>query len=141
MEVDLSTVVSDATYPVGTPVEGLIERVGDQITALNNFTLSLTDAKRTDTGLTLTWQDYNPTDYPNYVHIGTPPVIGADGIIYGVYEDPAIAGATIALSKATAEWTTVVAVPKNVNGLFVLVSVETRQSKYFVSHVIEITGV
>jgi phage protein U len=66
-------------------------------------------------------------------------VIGADGIIYGLYEDPSIADATIALSKATAEWITAVAVPKNVTGLYVLVSVETRQSKYFVNHVIDIT--
>jgi phage protein U len=66
-------------------------------------------------------------------------VIGADGIIYGLYEDPSIADATIALSKATGDWTTTVAVSKNVTGLYVLVSVETRQSKYFVSHVIDIT--
>jgi hypothetical protein len=66
-------------------------------------------------------------------------VIGADGIIYGVYEDPSIADATIALSKETADWTTTVTVPNNVTGLYVLVSVETRQSKYFVSHVIDIT--
>jgi hypothetical protein len=66
-------------------------------------------------------------------------VIGADGIIYGLYEDPSIADATIALSKATGDWTTTVAVPNNVTGLYVLVSVETRQSKYFVSHVLNIT--
>jgi hypothetical protein len=66
-------------------------------------------------------------------------VISADGIIYGLYEDPSIGDATIALSKATGDWTTTVAVPKDVTGLYVLVSVETRQSKYFVSHVIDIT--
>jgi hypothetical protein len=80
------------------------------------------------------------SDGSNCVHIGTPPVIGANGIIYGVYEDPSIiADATIALSKGTAEWTTTVTVPSNVTGLYVLVSVETRQSKYFISHVIDIT--
>ena len=66
-------------------------------------------------------------------------MIGADGIIYGLYEDPSIADATIALSKATGDWTTTVAVPKNVTGLYVLASVETRQSNYFISHVIDIT--
>jgi hypothetical protein len=139
MLLDLDQVAKDVKYPVATPVAGLIEKVGDKINAINSFTLTLTDAKRTDTGLELKWQDYNPSDYPNYVHIGTPPVIGSDGIIYGLYEDPSIADATIALSKATAEWTTAVAVPKNVTGLYVLVGVETRQSKYFVSHVIDIT--
>jgi hypothetical protein len=139
MVLDLDQVAKDVKYPVATPVAGLIEKVGDKISAINNFTLTLTDAKRTDTGLELKWQDYNPSDYPNFVHIGTPPVIGADGIIYGLYEDPSIADATIALQKATAEWTTTAPVPKNVTGLYVLVSVETRQSKYFVSHVIDIT--
>jgi len=66
-------------------------------------------------------------------------VIGTGGIIYGLYEYPSVGDATIALSKATGDWTTTVAVPNNVTGLHVLVSVETRQSKYFVSHVIDIT--
>jgi hypothetical protein len=139
MELNLDQVAKNVGYPVATAVAGLINKVGDKISAINSFTLTLTDAKRTDTGLELQWQDYNPSDYPNYVHIGTPPVIGADGILYGLYEDPSIADATIADSKATAEWTTTVAVPNNVTGLYVLVSVETRQSKYFVSHVIDIT--
>jgi hypothetical protein len=139
MILDLDNIAKDVKFPVATPVAGLIEKIGDKINAINSFTLTLTDAKRTDTGLELDWQDYNPSDYPNYVHIGTPPVIGADGIIYGVYEDPSIADATIALSKETADWTTTVTVPNNVTGLYVLVSVETRQSKYFVSHVIDIT--
>jgi hypothetical protein len=139
MEMDLDQVAKDVKYPVATPVAGLIEKVGDKISAINNFTLTLTDVKRTDTGLELHWQDHNPSDYANYVHIGIPPVIGADGILYGPYQDPSIADATIADSKATAEWTTTVAVPKNVTGLYVLVSVETRQSKYFVSHVVDIT--
>ncbi len=139
MVLNLDQVAKDVKYPVAKPMAGLTEKMGDKINAINNFTLILTDTKRTATGLELHWQDYNPTEYPNYVHIGTPPVIGADGIIYGLYEDPSIADATIALSKATGEWTTTVAVPNNVAGLYVLVSVETRQSKYFVSHVVDIT--
>jgi hypothetical protein len=139
MKLDLDQVAKDLKYPVAVPILGLIEKVGDKTSAINSFTLTLTNARRTDAGLELDWQDYNPSDYPNYVHIGTPPVIGADGIIYGLYQDPSIADATIALSKATAEWTTTVAVPNDVKGLYVLVSVETRQSKYFVSHVVDIT--
>lgn len=139
LELDLDQVAKDLKYPVETPMAGLIEKVGDKINAINNFTLTLTDAVRTDIGLDLHWQDYNPSDYANFVHIGIPPVIGADGIIYGLYEDPSIADATITLSKATAEWTTSVTVPNNITGLYVLVSVETRQSKYFVSHVVDIT--
>lgn len=139
MTLELDNVVKDVSYPVATPVAGLIVKPGDKISAINNFLLTLTDVKRTATGLELYWQDENPSDYPNYVHIGIPPVIGADGVIYGFYEDPSIAEATIALPKGKAEWTTAVAVPDDVTGLYVLVSVETRQSKYFVNHVIDIT--
>ncbi len=139
MVLNLDQVEGMLKYPLAVPVEGLIEKVGDKIKAINSFTLTLTDVRRTDTGLELHWQDYNPSDYPNYVHIGTPPVIGADGIIYGRYEDPSIAEPTIALPKSTGEWTTKVAVPTNVTGLYVLVSVEIRQSMYFINHVIDIT--
>ena len=139
MEINLDQVAKDVKYPIAAPVPGLVEKPGDKINAINNFTLTLVDAKRTDKGLDLNWQDMNPTEYPNYVHIGIPPVVGSDGIIYGFYEDPSIADATIALQNATAEWKTSVDVPKDAAGLYILVSVETRQSKYFVSHVIDIT--
>ncbi len=137
--LELDNIAKDVKYPLATPLADLIVKAGDKIDALNNSLLTLTDVKRTETGLELHWQVENPTDYPNYVHIGIPPVIGANGIIYGVYEDPSIAEATIALPKEKAEWTTTVAVPNNVTGLYVLVNVETRQSKYFVSHVVDIT--
>lgn len=140
MELNLNQVAKDVKYLLATPVPGVINKIGDKINAINSFTLTLTDAKRTATGLELDWQDYNPSDYPNYVHFGTPLVIGADGIIYGLYEDPSIADATITLSQATAEWTTNVILPKDVTGLYVMVSVETKQSKYFVSHAIDITS-
>ncbi|MEW6400529.1 MAG: hypothetical protein AB1649_01950 [Chloroflexota bacterium] len=139
MTLQLDNIAKDIKYPVATPVADLIVKSGDKINAINSFLLTLTDVKRTETDLELHWQTENPTDYPNYVHIGRPPVIGADGIIYGVYEDPSIAEATITLPKETAEWTTTVEVPGNIAGLYVLVSVETRQSKYFVNHVIDIT--
>jgi len=140
MVLALNQISTDLTYPVAVSVEGLIGKIGDQIPAINNFTLTLTDVERADTGLILHWQDYNPSDYANYVYIGVPPVIGADGIIYGVYQDPSIADATITLPKATAEWATEVTAPNDAAGLYVLVSVETKQSKYFVSHVIDITN-
>lgn len=139
MTLDLDQVQKDLQYPVATPVAGLIEKIGEPISAINSFALILTDVKRTDTGLELFWQADNPSDYPNYVHIGKPPVVGKDGVIYGLYEDPSIAQATIALPHDKAVWTTTVTVPNDVTGLYVLVSVETRQSKYFVSHVIDIT--
>jgi len=137
--LELDNIAKDMKYPVATPVADLIVKPGDKISALNSYLLTLADVKRTETGLELHWHGENPTEYPNYVHIGIPPVIGADGIIYGVYEDPSIADATIALPKGEAEWTTTVTGPNDATGLYVLVSVETRQSKYFVNHVIDIT--
>jgi hypothetical protein len=139
MTLDLDQIAKDIQYPVKAPATGSVDKIGDKISAINSFSLILTDVKRTDTGLELFWRAENPSDYPNYVHIGTPPVIGADGVIYGLYEDPSIAEATIALPHDKAEWTTTVTVPNDVKGLYVMVSVETRQSKYFVSHVIDIT--
>jgi hypothetical protein len=139
LELNLDQVAKDVKYPLPAAPVVPIEKIGDKINAINSFTLTLVGVKRTPIGLELDWQDQNPSEYPNYVHIGTPPVIGADGVLYGPYEDPSIADATIALAHASAEWTTAVAVPANITGLYVLVSVETRQSKYFVSHAIDIT--
>ena len=117
MILDLDQVAKDIQYPVTAPMTGLVEKIGDKVSAINSFALILTDVKRTDTGLELFWQAENPSDYPNYVHIGTPPVVGADGVIYGLYEDPSIAEATIALPHDKAEWTTTVKVPNDVTGL------------------------
>jgi len=51
------------------------------------------------------------TKFPLKTHIGIPPVIGTDGIIYGVYETLYIAPVDITPSKENMEWTTEVAVP------------------------------
>jgi hypothetical protein len=139
MELDLDQVVSDLKYPVAESVAGLIQKPGDKIVAINSCTLTLTDVKRTDTGLEFSWQTDNPGAYPTYVHIGTPPVIGQDGIIYGLYQDPTLADAPITLPGQKAVWTTTVAVPKNVAGLYILLSVEEKQQKNFWNHLIDIT--
>ena len=139
LELNLDQVATDLKYPIAEPVQGLIEKAGDKIAAINDCILTLTDAKRTDTGLELAWETNNPGEYPTYVHIGTPPVIGSDGIIYGFYEDPTLADAPITLPGQKADWTTSVAVPKEVTGLYILVSVEAKQQKNFTSHVVDIT--
>jgi hypothetical protein len=139
MEVDLDQVASDLKYPVAESVEGLIQKPGDKIVAINSCTLTLTDVKRTDTGLEFAWQTENPGASPTYVHIGNPPVIGQDGIIYGLYESPTLADAPITLPGQKADWTTTVAVPKDVTGLYILLSVEEKQQKNFWNHLIDIT--
>jgi hypothetical protein len=101
--------------------------------------LTLTDVTRTDGGLQFKWQNDNPGEYPTYVHIGNPPVIGADGIIYGLYESPDIASVPVTGAGKTAQWTTEVAVPKEVGDLYTLLSVEARKQRLFENHAIDIT--
>jgi len=139
LEVDLDKVAADLKYPVAEPVAGVVEKAGDKIVAINKADLTLTSVTRTADGLKLAWQTNNPTAYPTYVHIGTPPVIGSDGIIYGLYESPHLADTPITPAGLSATWTTAVAVPKDVTGLYVLVQVESKQQKNFTSQAIDIT--
>lgn len=139
LELDLDQVGKDLKYPIADPTQGLIDKPGAGIVAINDCTLTLTDVQRTDTGLRFNWETKNPGAYPTYVHIGIPPVIGTDGIIYGLYQSPNLADAPITLPGQTAQWTTEVPVPKDVTGLYILLSVEARQQKLFVGHAVDIT--
>jgi hypothetical protein len=140
MVLNLDEVVTDAKYPIATPIEGLIREPNAAITAINDTTLALTDVARTDKGLQFKWTTSNPGEYPTYVHIGNPPVIGADGIIYGLYESPDIASVPVTGAGKTAEWTTEVAVPKDVGGLVILLSVESKKQRLFTNYAVDITG-
>jgi hypothetical protein len=139
LELNLDEVVSDVMYPIAAPVEGLIQKPDATITAINNVTLTLTSIQRTDKGLQFQWQTSNPGEYPSYVHIGIPPVIGADGILYGLYESPDIASVPVTGAGKTAEWTTEVAVPQGVNGLYILLSVESKKQRLFSNYAVDIT--
>jgi hypothetical protein len=139
LEISLDAVAANLTYPVAAPVDGIIEKADAKIIAINKCTLGLTGAKRTATGLELGWQTDNPTEYPTFVHIGAPPVVGSDGVIYGFYESPHLADAPISPAGGSATWTTKVAVPKDDTGLYILVMVESEQQKNFISHAIDIT--
>lgn len=139
LEVNLDNPATDLTYPIASPVGGVVEKADAKIIAINNCTLSLTSATRKADGLELAWQTTNPTEYPTYVHIGTPPVVGSDGIIYGVFESPHLADTPITPAGHSADWITRVTVPGNVTGLYILVSVESKQQKLFVSHAVDIT--
>ena len=139
MELNLDDVAKDLKYPIGDQIQGLVEKPDAGIQAINNCILTLPDVKRTDTGLEFSWHTKNPGAYPTYVHIGNPPVIGDDGIIYGFYESPDLADAPISPSGDVADWKTDVTAPNSVKGLYILVSVESKQERFFVSHVIDIT--
>jgi hypothetical protein len=83
----------------------------------NDVKLTLAGVERTDTGLTFDWHTQNPGEYPSYVHIGVPPVLGADGILYGFYESPDLESVPVTPPGAGADWTTQVTVPSDGSGL------------------------
>ena len=139
LRVDLDTLVQP-TYP-GTPAEGLVvAKIGEPIEAINDNTLTLTAVERTAEGFEFSWHTENPTKYPVYVHIGIPPVVGSDGIIYGRYISPHRADTPITPAGGFADWTTSVDVPADVQGLFVMPAVETEQQKNFRSHAIDLSS-
>lgn len=139
LEVDLDNVTTAVTYPVAAPVENLIRKPDIEIAALNEVVLTLTGITRTEEGLQFSWQTFNPGEYPSYVHIGNPPVIGADGILYGFYISPDIPSVPITPPGKFAEWTTEVAVPHGVKGLYILLSVESGKARLFTNYCLDIT--
>jgi hypothetical protein len=50
LELNLDEVVSDLTYPVAEPVDGLILAPGDGLTGLSDNVVTLLDTQRTETG-------------------------------------------------------------------------------------------
>lgn len=140
LSVDLDQIASDLKYPIAEPVDELIQLPGVEITAINDVELTLTDVERAENGLRFKWQTSNPGEYPSYVHIGNPPVIGEDGILYGLYESPDIASVPITPAGGKAEWTTEVAVPKEVKGFYIMLSVESKKQRLFVNYAVDVTG-
>lgn len=139
LELNLDDVVADLQYPIATPVEGLIQDTGVSITALSDNVVNLLDVQRTDIGFQFTWQNFNPTKFPLKTHLGTPPVIGSDGIIYGFYESLDIVPIPITPPNEKVEWTTEVAVPKDVTGFYILLSVETNKPRTYVNYLVDIS--
>lgn len=138
LEVDLDQVATDLNYPIAEPIEGLIQQPGTEITAINDVILTLTGVERTDKGLQFKWETFNPGEYPSYVHIGNPPVIGADGIFYGFYESPDMASVPITPAGEKTEWTTDVEVPEEVKGFYIMLSVESKKQRLFVNYAVDI---
>jgi hypothetical protein len=139
MAVALDDMQSDLQYPVAVPIDGMVLGKDAEITALNDFVVRLAGVERTDTGLIFTWDVSNPSNYPGYVHLGTPPVIGSDGILYGYYESPDIASVPVVPADSSIQWTTEVTLPADVTDLYVLPSVESRKQRLFLSYALGIT--
>jgi hypothetical protein len=139
LELDLDKVVQDLTYPIYKSIEGLIQDPGVEIPAISDNVVTLQDIQRTGTGFQFTWQNYNPTEFALKTHIGTPPVIGEDGILYGYFQIMDLVSVPITSAGGTAEWTTEIAVPENIKEFYILLSVESKQMRLYVNHVIDIS--
>jgi hypothetical protein len=139
LELNLDEVVTDLTYPVAEPIEGLLQAPGEGIVGLSENVVTLLEVRRTENGFEFDWQNYNPTKFPLKTHIGTPPVIGADGIVYGIYETLDIAEIPLTPPNENAHWTTEVAVPDDVNGFYILLSVESKKPRTYINYVLDIS--
>jgi hypothetical protein len=139
LELSLNDVVTDLRYPVDLEIPGLAEATGSEILAISENVVSLVDVQRIETGLQFTWKNYNPTNFALKTHIGIPPVIGSDGIIYGIFEIMDLATTPLTPSKGEVTWTTEAQVPEGVGNLYILLSVEDRQMRMYVNHLIDIT--
>jgi hypothetical protein len=139
MKLNLDDVAADLKYPVAAEAADLIRAPDVPIAAINDTTLTLTGIERTGKGLTFHWQTANPGEYPTSVHIGNPPVIGGDGTIYGFYRSPDLASVPVTGAGKTAEWTTEVAVPAEVAGLYMLLSVESKKQRLFTNYALDLT--
>ena len=139
LEINLDEIAADLTYPVAVPVDGLLHQVGEEIPALSENVVTLLDAKRQEPGFSFTWQNFNPTKFPLTTHIGIPPVIGKDGIIYGVYETLDMAPVPLTPAKDKVQWTTEATVPTDGAGFYILLSVESKKPRTYLFYAIDIS--
>jgi len=139
IELSLDEIATDLVYPVYEEIEGLAIPTDADIPAISDNVVNLLDVQRTDEGFQFTWQNTNPTEFALTTHIGTPPVIGEDGIIYGVYETMDLAPVPLTPGGEKVQWTTEVKVPSDEKGFYILFSVESKQMRTYVNHLIDIT--
>jgi hypothetical protein len=138
LELNLDEVVQEATYPVGTAVEGTIIESTSEIIALSDNVITLFDTQRSETGFEFTWQNFNPSKFPLQTHIGIPPVIGSDGIIYGVFETLDLSSVPITPANDKVQWATEVTVPQDIQGFYILLSVESKKPRTYVNYAVDI---
>jgi hypothetical protein len=139
LQLNLDEIITDLTYPIASPVEGLVQKTDISVTALSDNVITLLDVQRTDTGFQFNWQNFNPTKFPLKTHIGTPPVIGSDGVLYGFYESLDIVPIPITPANENMQWPTEVAVPRDMTGFYILLGVESKKPRTYVFYVIDIT--
>lgn len=140
LEISLDEVNPDLSYPVAETIEGLIQEPYQEILALSENIISLLDILRDESGFTFTWQNFNPSKFPLKTHIGIPPVIGDDGIIYGVYVTLDIPEVPLTPAGESVEWTTTAPVPTDIGNLYILLSVESKKPRTYLNYALDITA-
>jgi len=90
-------------------------------------------------GITCLTARLQTTKFPLKTHIGIPPVIGADGIIYGPYETIDIPPIPITAANGKVEWATDVVVPEDGKGFIILLSVESKKPRTYLNYAIDIS--
>lgn len=139
LKAELGEVSSDLTYPGEIKVK--VHTLSEEIPTLNKTTLANTGAERTDEGITMQWAVTNPGEYGTKVHIGKPPVLGNDGIVYGARVSPDIVDVPMAKPDGgVSEFETSVEVPKEVESLYMLLSVEQSRERLFSNYLVDLSG-
>jgi hypothetical protein len=139
LKIELGEIKTNLVYPIAESIDGLILQSDQSITALSENVVTLKDIQRSDTGFQFTWQNFNPSKFPLKTHIGTPPVIGEAGIIYGVYETLDMVDVPITPALENMEWLTEVTVPLEEKGFYILLSVESKKPRTYVNYAIDIS--
>jgi hypothetical protein len=139
LKIDLGEVKTDLVYPIAESIDGLVLPSDQSIIALSENVVTLKDIQRTDSGFQFTWQNFNPSKFPLKTHIGTPPVIGETGIIYGVYETLDMIDVPITPAQENMEWLTEVVAPQEEKGFYILLSVESKKPRTYVNYAIDIS--
>ncbi len=139
IKVELDKIEENLTYPVYQQIDGLIQKPDAAINALSDNVISLVDVQRTSDGFEFKWQNVNPTEFALKIHIGNPPVIGSDGILYGYYEVMDLVSSPLTPAEGKTEWMTKAVVPQDAKGFYLLASVESKNMRLYVSHAIDIS--
>jgi hypothetical protein len=139
LEILLDEPVTNLVYPVFSEIDKLIVPSDMEIPAISDNVIKLLDVKRTEEGFEFTWENFNPTSFALRTHIGNPPIIGSDGIIYGIFEIMDLVSVPLTPAGEKATWITKQSAPPEVNGFYILLSVEAKQMRMYVNHLIDIT--
>jgi hypothetical protein len=139
MNVDLDKIANDLTYPVFLKMDGLIQPPDIKVPALSQNIIQLLETTRTDKGFDFKWQNSNPTEFPLKIHIGNPPVICSDGVVYGFFQIMDLADTPLTPAGGTAEWVTSQAVPPDVKGCYLMLSYESTNMRLYDNFVLDIS--